>query len=589
MIRGLEGAASTAAWSAGLPVPAYLALRQGRRPLILVAPHGGRRNRPIRRGDHVNDLHTAEIAWELAERLDAHAIVNHGLDRNDVDLNRITGLAGRAPEVLALLVAAVDAAEADSEAGQVPFVAFVHGWNMVVPCCDIGIGLRRRGGRLTGRYPTLSRRCYDERIAAIEEELTDRGVRAAVGRRYTASGKDNAAQIFSGRFTAHDDAVVAALAGRAAEGRVDAAQLELGIPLRWPGAGREAMIDGLVAALSRSPVDRGSPSSASPKSSPTLATTRNGRDESPPEPPRHRPDWRLPSIAGTTDDNTLEPGIALQAVLNADRGVATFLGVEATGPHTMAARLSLVCTDGTMMLLVGEGEWKGQAGHYDLEGLSVRIQGEDAGRIDVHLQGRMIRYPTHDAYLDLEEGLASSQLVDAEVRLGFEALSPTHGRLRGQVRAADVDLDLEVDTVAFLDRGGRRSGDAGQRIRVVSARDDGSPAIERSPIGPEATLTIEESTGTSASIRAVAPQPEGDGLVEAEVLARVPVWRPLGAGVLLRWTFGIVRCRFADGGTGSMGLFESLEIFERPAARPGLQQEGTGQGRAGAGRGGNPE
>lgn len=592
-------------WAAGLEVPDYLALREGHRPLVFFAPHGGLRRRPIRRGDSVNDLHTADIAWELAERLDAHAIVNHGLDRNDIDLNRISQLALRAPVVLGLLAGSIEAAsrqgqggharqggqaEDVGQGGQVPLVLFVHGWNMVVPCCDIGIGLRRRGGRLTGRFPVLSRERYDTTIAAIERELAARGVSAAIGRRYTASGRDNAAQLFSGRHAAHEHEEVAALARLSAAGRVDAAQLELGIPLRWPGAPRDALVEGLVAALATSEPGATRSTVAGGFAAPTedavafvekdaaaelaeeeaavaLAGTEEEEaasldDEADIMPvPRAECGWRLAPAAGAGAAQ-MEPGFALQALLDADGNVAMFCGVEATGPHSMAARFSLVSTDGSMMLLVGEGEWKGEGGRYGLEGFTW--QADEGGKaIGIELRAPMIRYPTHEAYLDLESGLASSRLVDAEVTLRLEATSATHGRLRGKVRAGPVDLD--VDAVAFLDRGGRGAGSqARNRLRLVCAREGGEAMVERSGEGDEATLQMDAGGGKLGTIRTVPGAPVGAVLESAEVLARVPVWRALGDGVLARWTFGIVRCRFFQGSPESAGLFEAVEVFRRP-------------------------
>lgn len=554
------------AWAEGIAVPDYLALRQGARPLIIVAPHGGRRRRAIRRGDNVNDLHTADIAWQLAGKLDAHAIVNHSLDRNEIDLNRITHLTRRAPDVLALLSAAIEAASGD---GQVPLVLFVHGWNMVVPCCDIGIGIRRRGGRLTGRYPTLSRARYDATIAAIERELDRRGLSAAIGRRYTASGSDNAAQLFSGRHAEHDHEVVSALGRLSVAGRVDAAQLELGIPLRWPGARREALIDGLVAALDGQDAIISHKGGVEPRLVADAARARDDFGEmlpaGDPIAVTPRPGWTLSTSERGDASREVEPGFALQAVLDRDGSAATFCGVEATGPRSMAARFSVVCSDGSMMLLVGEGEWDGQPGRYGLEGFGWHAS-DGSARVELNLRAPMIRYPTHDAYLDLETGLAGSLLVDAEVELAFEALSGEHGRLRGSVRAGGVSL--QVDTVAFLDRGGRRSAEARQRLRVVCALDDGSVAMHRSATDDAATLRMDRKAGPLGIIRAATAVPLQGALHEAEIVARVPVWRPVGDGVLVRWTFGIVRCRHAGSTNVSMGLFESLEIFRRPVPIP---------------------
>ena len=50
-----------------------------------------------------NDLHTADLALLLAERIDGSAIANEGLDRNHVDLNRIDEVSERAPALFAAL------------------------------------------------------------------------------------------------------------------------------------------------------------------------------------------------------------------------------------------------------------------------------------------------------------------------------------------------------------------------------------------------------------------------------------------------------------------------------------------------------
>lgn len=515
-------------WAGDVAVPDWLELREGRRAVVVVAPHGGRRLRAIRRGDRVNDLHTAGIALDLAARLDAHAIVNFSLDRNDIDLNRISHLVERAPEALALLANAVEHA---GRGGEVPLVLFVHGWNMVVPCCDVGIGLKRRGDALAGRHPTLGRARYEGTVARIEAELRARGVATAIGRRYTASGRDNAAQLFSGRHADHDDAVVAALGRLAADGRVDAAQLELGIPLRWEGPARTALVDGLAAALQ---------GDVSPQ-------------------PRPRDEWGLPSMAVREGGETSLPGFALQAVLDGDGRVALFGGVEATGPHALASRLCVLATDGTMMLLVGEGEWDGDARDFAMDGLHWRVH-EDGARIDLRLRGPMIRYRTHEAYLDLEEGLSASDLVDGEANLRFDADADGHGRLTGTLRCGGLAMD--VDATAFVDRGRRGGGDAADRIRVLAPRPGAAPVVLRSDAG--AALEHCRDAGGLGVIRGAAGA--AGTLHEAEILARVPVWRPVADGVFARWTFGVARCRFHGDEGAVAGLFDTLEVFRIGAA-----------------------
>ena len=66
---------------------------------------------------------------------------------------------------------------------------------------------------------------------------------------------------------------------------------------------------------------------------------------------------------------------------------------------------------------------------------------------------------------------------------------------------------------------------------------------------------------------------------EAEVLARVPVWRPIGQGAFVRWQFGIARCRYTDGGPDSIGLFECTDVFTLPAGAANPEVAGgSGEG-----------
>jgi hypothetical protein len=567
-------------------LPRWLALREGAAPLIVVAPHGGRRTRPIRRNDAVNDIGTASIAWELAERLDAHAVINQGLDRNLTDLNRTTALAGDAAQVASVLAAAVDYAGSE---GRTPLVLFVHGWNMVSPCCDIGAGLRELDGRLFGRNPTLSQAMWDGEIAQLRQALSKRGITASVGRRYPASGVDNAAQIFSGRHRDNENPDVARLSRAAGAGQVDAVQLELGVSLRQPGGLRAAFIDGVIEVLG-SFAEREAPQA-------TVARDR---------------DWSLPPIRkGWMNPLGLPPGFGLQACWN-DGEAALFCGVEPAGPQAMSARFSLVIPGGPMFLLVGEGPWDGSPGLFSLEGFHWNSRssshGKDAWRLRVDTT--MIRYPSHDAYLDLESGLAQARVVSAEVDLTFTAddieTGTGNGRLVGTIC---VDgFDFEVDTAAMADRRGRTSAggprvnlrvwDQG-RVRTLIAEpvnsevpklpanavfDPKLAAIEAHDVayrvvsidgenvaGPEgalATLTFSDrELGHDRSAPAVDVVLHVDDLgsgnaAVGRVTARVPIWRPLGNGLFVRWSFGVVRWN-EEGPQGRIlaGLFDRIELF----------------------------
>src|SRR5262249_49377787 len=92
MTRSPGTDATRAAGAGG--IPDWCEWRTGDSPVLLVAPHGGRRP-PVNMAAQpsrlrVNDLYTAEITRTLAHRLQATLIVNHGQDRNVLDLNRIS-------------------------------------------------------------------------------------------------------------------------------------------------------------------------------------------------------------------------------------------------------------------------------------------------------------------------------------------------------------------------------------------------------------------------------------------------------------------------------------------------------------------
>ncbi len=520
-------------------LPPWIETREGRSGIIVLAPHGGRRRRPIRRGDSVNDLYTAEIATELAERLDAPAFINHGLDRNESDLNRISHLAR---DQGWLLEALRERVEALVVSGRAPLLVFVHGWNMVVPCCDVGVGLRNRGVMLTGRYPTVSRQTFDDTVRPMIEAVKNAGLEAALGLRYPGSGKDNALQIFSGRYHEHADADVARLSQLALMDSVDAVQLELGIPLRWEGARRGVLVEALVESFRVAAAGRplpDAPAAVGLERRRGWDTTANRpRSENGPAP---------------------EQGYNLQAVLGEGAG-GLFAGVEATGPDSMACRICLVNTDGSMNLFVAEDDWSGEPGVYESHGLSWRVRPHEMV-LEAGFRGAMVSYPSHDAYEDLEAGLAGSHLVEAELNMRFEERSDGFGNLKYSISLDGVDS--HGSCVAALDRGGRRNGGAGPRSRVFVTESGAGPFRVH---GPEAVTFREGRDGCPEGIEISAEQ----GSFSGHVTACVPVWRQLPGGGSARFTFGLAEFSAGDrpGPATARGLYDRLEFFtdgEQPA------------------------
>jgi hypothetical protein len=517
-------------------LPGWLRYRKGKRPIILVAPHGGERVREIRRGDGMNDLFTAELTNELASRLDAYAVVNQGLDRNEVDLNRISAVVERAPEMLRVLRDAVNRAGAGSPT--TPLVLFVHGWNISSLACDIGIGLRESGGELYGMHPTVSWGTVQKFVGPLRDALSDQGLQGFVGHRYSASGRDNATQLFSGRHLGHDHDDVDHFARLALDGRVDAVQLELSIPLRWPGAYRARWLTAVEAAIEE-----------------YLAASQCGASDG-----RAIRKWAPLGAAArvaATQGGRISPGArgeSVQAVL-AD-GSGLFMGVEPAGPGALAARVCLARRGGELALFVCEAPWSGSSERFATGGLDWQ-----PGR-RVRYDGPAVLYDTHDAFVDLEGGLRSAQIVDVELEIPLSGDVKTAAGTVGYV-CLDGKM-VEVSPLLVRRPGGRLAGEHGVRARVTVLGPDGVPvSIEeaREPRAGPGTGGDVPMPGrivfadNGARVRA---QADAFGTeIEAVVTVRVPVYRPAPDGGVVQVVFGVAEI-VGGGGFGPRVLFEEV-------------------------------
>src|SRR5262245_56796611 len=227
-------------------LPPWMRYISGEAPIVLVAPHGGRRpaDAPIKDSIKVNDLYTAELTAALASRTRSYALMNHALDRNDLDLNRISQVRTRAPWFLSalgeLLSTLVD------EYGMAR-VFFIHGWNVVQPVCDLGMGLKQRGNHVVPgskfAAATLNAAFLSSVVLPFRTAALAQGLDIAIGRRYPAADKDNVMQLFSTRFAQDHSPEIRNLAELSRQGKVNAVQLELGVGLRWPGRERERFVE----------------------------------------------------------------------------------------------------------------------------------------------------------------------------------------------------------------------------------------------------------------------------------------------------------------------------------------------------------
>jgi len=348
-------------------------------PVVLLAPHGGRRDparRPwAERRLRVNDLHTAALTAELARRLDAPALVNADHDRNDVDLNRVSETERRAPWFLEALRDTLAATVARHGRAT---VLVVHGWNVVEPVADLGVGgaIGDGAAAVTPAFATTGLRALLDACAA-------RGIVATVGARYPARHRENLLQLFTSRYADDPRPLVRAVATYAP--RVDAVQLELGIPLRWPGTWRARLLDACAAAL------------------PALA----GRPAAPIVPP------------------AVEPAEDPSAV-RFEFTSAALCGLVATDAG--GARLLLFPPGGGLVLFTGE-RVAGQGPR------GLRVVATAEGGLAIRLRGPLLRFAETTPFLDLETGLASAALVEADVALDFR---PDGSRAFGDVAGSVV-------------------------------------------------------------------------------------------------------------------------------------------------------
>jgi hypothetical protein len=397
----------------------------GSSPLVLVAPHGGRRDYEQRRWGSaplkVNDLHTASLTEELAAATGASAVINAQLDRNDVDLNRISSAHDHSPEFLALLGELLSRALA--RYGHAT-VLTVHGWNVIQPAVDLGFGCAQ-GAPVDGSA-AVSPAFAAAGVPALVLACAARGIAATIGARYPARGRENLVQLFTPRHRADPRPLVRQIAELGTQ--ADAVQLELGAPLRWPGGWRRRLIEACVTAV------------------PALL----------------RPEAHATSTP---------PPVAMKT--KGRRHTLELFGGEASGlvaADRDGARLLLFPPDGTLVLFTGErtgGEPPGRVGGLDID------PGEN-GTVRVRFTGPMLRFCDSTPFLDLERGLAGAAAVqEAEISLDFV---PLHTDGTGSIEFGTVRGDAALDGARLsLNGSGFSTADAGPTVwpRVRASLDLG--------------------------------------------------------------------------------------------------------------------
>jgi hypothetical protein len=518
-------------------VPDWCRVRRGTSALLLVAPHGGARlgARPARGTVKVNDLHTATLADELATALDAGLVANPTLDRNVLDLNRISQVARAAAWFPALLEDLIDEILARHERAE---ILFLHGWNTLQAKCDIGIGhfLRDAGDADTHAAAlTASPAFITTRLAALRAACAARGIATPLGERYPARHANNVLQLF------RRHGVVGGLAPRltawAAAGRVDAVQLELAAPLRWPGPLRGAF--GAALRVAFTPTD-GTPCADQP----AIIARRQS-----------------PTLAAPAGLRVYDPAC----------GIGLLARVDAAGDSgRVAGRLLLFLGGANVALFTGDDS--AHAGC--LSGGGPHFTSHPDG-LHLAFDGWALRTDDGGLYVDLEQALAASHLLAVRADLVFARVRGDCGRVRGTLSLDGVDH--AIDAPGFAPPGGPAQSAAGgwrSQLSLDAVLSGGAAVYVRHRV-PGAAV-IEDCAATQriahplASMavhfdadphtpRRIVLDDAGGGLV-AEAIAHMAIVRPLIGGRRARVTLGIARV--ARAGVAGFGFCEYARVVD---------------------------
>jgi hypothetical protein len=379
----------------------WLEIIDGASPFVLIAPHGGRAGVASRSILHpkVNDLHTCDITRELARLLDASALINHGMDRNQLDCNRLSQLGTGAPWLLDLIANRVE--QSAGRHGRA-IVLLIHGWNIIEPRVDLGLGLRMNGRELApaGRaFVSATDGFINNALSELVGRLAAENISASFGMRYPGGGKENLLQAFTKRFLQAPVAALRRLAQISAAELVEAVQLELSVAVRWPGAWRESCLRALAQTF------RGSPISPA-HSGRTYSIVRGS------EPLRQKVSRPLATapIASRYGVEFCDRSGRLAAMASID------VGLKNGGGRLM------VLTDRGVLLCTAEGRVEATSRRLHLGPLE--FTSDDDRQIALEFNGPAITVPDPASYVSIERALASgslSQDVKLKARLVLDS------------------------------------------------------------------------------------------------------------------------------------------------------------------------
>ncbi len=368
-------------------------------PVLLITPHGGRaepRTRSIP-NPKVNDLHTADITRGLAARLGASALINVAMDRNRLDCNRLSQIIDRAPWLLEMIADRIGAIVARH--GRVT-VLLIHGWNIIEPRLDFGLGLRTSGGELRpsgSACVSASDDFINGPLAGLADRLHHHGIKPTYGMRYPGGGLQNLVQAFTARHRQSSNAPLRSISETAANGVVDAAQLELSVSIRMPGELRARCEDAIAQVFSANGADSHAPRTP-------IVVNRA------PRPPVARSEIGAAATVaapGRVGIEFYDPAARIGAMASFDVGGAG-----------MGARIMMLFDRHRAALFTAEGRPTRSSSAVTHGPLSLTREGD---AIVLAFRGPAVIVPDATAYLSIERALASGRLDgDTEVKLRFE-------------------------------------------------------------------------------------------------------------------------------------------------------------------------
>ncbi len=430
----------------------WLEIIQGDAPILLIAPHGGRAGQATRSllNPKVNDLHTAAITRELAAILDAPALINAAMDRNHLDLNRLSQVTANAPWFLELILERL--AGIVARHGHATILV-VHGWNVIQARVDLGLGLRRHGDQL--RPPGAARVSASDafihgRLGDLVARLGAHGILASFGLRYPGGGAQNLLQAFTDRHLESPTAALRELSAMAERDQIDAVQLELSVAVRMPGELRRHCI----AAIGEIFGEGRQLNRASDRET-RLSVVRTST-----------PKGLAPVKTATAPATPTRVGIELFDPSAKIGAMASFdLGAGGVG-----ARIMMLLTGGRVALFTGEGKPRRDGNRLSLGPLALESQN---GEMLLSFHGHAVIVPDATHYLSIERALASGWLdesMDIAIRLrpsagnaGFDLdqLFETRGEVNREASMAsfgELSGSVRIDGVASEITGVGRSG-----------------------------------------------------------------------------------------------------------------------------------